>query len=335
MVPRLRRPAPALAQRGHAGQRDRDARRRPAGRRVARRRRPGRRRTTAPTATSFPSATSARPQSTLARLAADPELRRRMGEQGRERVLARYRVPRLVEDVDRLYRALLAAKGLPVAAGGRAPTVNRVSAMQPDLTILMPVFNERATIEAAIADALGAELPVAARQLVIIDDGSTDGTREWLAQASLPDEVELVLHAKNRGKGAAIRTGLEHADGHVLGHPRRRPRIRGGRPRPRAGAAARGQGPRRLRHARLDVAVVVQLLVRDGQQVGHDGHERALQLLDLGRDDLPQGDEHRALSLAQAPRARIRDRAGDRGAGVAVGRADLRGSDRLRGPLTR
>ncbi len=85
--------------------------------------------------------------------------------------------------------------------------------MQPDLTILMPVFNERATIEAAIADALGAELPVAARQLVIIDDGSTDGTREWLAEAPLADGVELVLHAKNRGKGAAIRTGLEHAKG--------------------------------------------------------------------------------------------------------------------------
>jgi glycosyltransferase involved in cell wall biosynthesis len=60
----------------------------------------------------------------LARLAADPALRRRMGEQGREWALARYRVPRLVEDVDRLYRALLNAKGLPVAAGGRAPTVN-------------------------------------------------------------------------------------------------------------------------------------------------------------------------------------------------------------------
>jgi glycosyltransferase involved in cell wall biosynthesis len=85
--------------------------------------------------------------------------------------------------------------------------------MQPDLTILMPVFNERSTIEAAIADALGADLPVAARQLVIIDDGSTDGTREWLASASLPDGVELVLHPKNRGKGAAIRTGLEHAEG--------------------------------------------------------------------------------------------------------------------------
>ena len=85
--------------------------------------------------------------------------------------------------------------------------------MNPELTILMPVFNERDTIEAAIADALGAGLPVAARQLVIIDDGSTDGTREWLAEASLSENVEVVLHEKNQGKGAAIRTGLQHARG--------------------------------------------------------------------------------------------------------------------------
>ncbi len=82
-----------------------------------------------------------------------------------------------------------------------------------DLTILMPVFNERSTVEAAIGDALGAELPVAARQLVIIDDGSTDGTREWLEAATLPDNVEVVMHPKNRGKGAAIQTGLGHARG--------------------------------------------------------------------------------------------------------------------------
>jgi len=85
--------------------------------------------------------------------------------------------------------------------------------MRTDLTILMPVFNERDTIEAAIADALGAELPVATRQLVIVDDGSTDGTRAWLAAASLPDNVEVVLHQRNRGKGEAIRTGLQHAEG--------------------------------------------------------------------------------------------------------------------------
>jgi len=81
------------------------------------------------------------------------------------------------------------------------------------LTILMPVFNERATVEAAIADALGADLPVAERQLVIVDDGSLDGTRELLRGLELPDNVTLVEHERNLGKGAAIRTALEHATG--------------------------------------------------------------------------------------------------------------------------
>lgn len=75
----------------------------------------------------------------------------------------------------------------------------------------MPVFNERQTVEAAVADALGAELPVSARQLVIVDDGSTDGTRELLHETEWPDNVVVVYHERNQGKGAALRTGLEHA----------------------------------------------------------------------------------------------------------------------------
>jgi glycosyltransferase involved in cell wall biosynthesis len=50
----------------------------------------------------------------LAELAADPELRRTMGEAGRERVLPRYRVERLIDDIDALYRELLSAAGLPL-----------------------------------------------------------------------------------------------------------------------------------------------------------------------------------------------------------------------------
>jgi glycosyltransferase involved in cell wall biosynthesis len=84
---------------------------------------------------------------------------------------------------------------------------------QPDLTILMPVFNERATIDAAIADALAAELPVETRELVIVDDGSTDGTREHLRDASRPENVHVVFHERNQGKGAAVRTALKHARG--------------------------------------------------------------------------------------------------------------------------
>ncbi len=79
------------------------------------------------------------------------------------------------------------------------------------VSILMPVFNERETVEAAIADALGAELPVDERELILIDDGSTDGTRELLAGGDWPANVIVVQHPRNQGKGAALRTGLQHA----------------------------------------------------------------------------------------------------------------------------
>jgi glycosyltransferase involved in cell wall biosynthesis len=81
------------------------------------------------------------------------------------------------------------------------------------LSILMPVFNERATIERAIDDALTAELPVERRELIVVDDGSTDGTRELLAAGEWGDDVKVVFHERNLGKGAAIRTALEHATG--------------------------------------------------------------------------------------------------------------------------
>jgi glycosyltransferase involved in cell wall biosynthesis len=75
----------------------------------------------------------------------------------------------------------------------------------------MPVFNERETVLAAIDDALTAELPVSHRELIVIDDGSTDGTRELLAKADLASNVRLLMHERNAGKGAALRTGLQHA----------------------------------------------------------------------------------------------------------------------------
>ena len=76
----------------------------------------------------------------------------------------------------------------------------------------MPVFNERATVEAAVADALSAEIPVE-RQLVVVDDGSTDGTTAVLREREWPTEMKVVFHDCNRGKGAAVRTALEHATG--------------------------------------------------------------------------------------------------------------------------
>jgi glycosyltransferase involved in cell wall biosynthesis len=83
--------------------------------------------------------------------------------------------------------------------------------MSGGLSILMPVFDERSTIEAAVDDALTTELPVPTRELVIVDDGSTDGTRELLRSTDWPENVKVVYHDRNRGKGAAVRTALEHA----------------------------------------------------------------------------------------------------------------------------
>jgi dolichol-phosphate hexosyltransferase len=87
--------------------------------------------------------------------------------------------------------------------------------MPTTLSILMPVFNELATVEAAVDDALSAELPVDARQLVIVDDGSTDGTRELLRDRVWPENVTVVFHERNCGKGAALQTGLQHATGEL------------------------------------------------------------------------------------------------------------------------
>jgi dolichol-phosphate hexosyltransferase len=85
--------------------------------------------------------------------------------------------------------------------------------MPVDLSILMPVYNERPTIEEAILGTLGADVPVDEIELVIVDDGSLDGTREILQREDWPGKVKVIEHEHNQGKGAAIRTALGHAEG--------------------------------------------------------------------------------------------------------------------------
>jgi glycosyltransferase involved in cell wall biosynthesis len=80
------------------------------------------------------------------------------------------------------------------------------------LSILMPVYNERERVERAIAEVLATELPDEF-ELIVVDDGSTDGTREILRGANWDQRVRLLEHEHNQGKGAAIRTGLERARG--------------------------------------------------------------------------------------------------------------------------
>jgi len=76
----------------------------------------------------------------------------------------------------------------------------------------MPVFNERLRLERAVDAVLAAHVSDDL-ELLIVDDGSTDGTREILREGSWPAEVRVIYHDRNRGKGAAIRTALAEARG--------------------------------------------------------------------------------------------------------------------------
>jgi glycosyltransferase involved in cell wall biosynthesis len=81
------------------------------------------------------------------------------------------------------------------------------------LSILMPVYNERERVEQAIAEVLRTELQTDF-ELIVVNDGSTDGTTEILrSNGSWDGRVRLVEHDVNLGKGAAVKTGLEHARG--------------------------------------------------------------------------------------------------------------------------
>lgn len=85
---------------------------------------------------------------------------------------------------------------------------------RPALTVLMPVFNERPTLQAAVERVLAVEPEVdGGLELIIVDDGSTDGTSELIDETDWPDNTRVFHHDRNRGKGAAVRTALEHAGG--------------------------------------------------------------------------------------------------------------------------
>jgi glycosyltransferase involved in cell wall biosynthesis len=86
-----------------------------------------------------------------------------------------------------------------------------VAEQLPDgLSILMPVYNEIERIERALDATLAVKLPCPF-ELVIVDDGSSDGTVDYLKNRSFPDNVRVIYHERNQGKGAAVRTALADA----------------------------------------------------------------------------------------------------------------------------
>ncbi len=83
------------------------------------------------------------------------------------------------------------------------------------ISIIIPCYNEAETIDALLEAVINAPLPNK-KEIIIIDDASTDGTPALLAKFSDKPEIEIFCHDKNKGKGAAIRTGLSQATGEIV-----------------------------------------------------------------------------------------------------------------------
>ncbi|MGG6263957.1 glycosyltransferase family 2 protein [Leptolyngbya sp. AN03gr2] len=82
------------------------------------------------------------------------------------------------------------------------------------LSVVIPCFNERSTI-VQVVKAVKAS-PIESLEIIVVDDGSTDGTRELLRCAIEPQVEQVIYHTRNQGKGAALRTGFKAATGDVV-----------------------------------------------------------------------------------------------------------------------
>ena len=84
------------------------------------------------------------------------------------------------------------------------------------LSIIMPVYNEHETLREILCQVRSVELPGIEKEILVVDDGSTDGSREILAQEAQAGDLRVFYHDRNQGKGSAVRAAIEQATGDII-----------------------------------------------------------------------------------------------------------------------
>lgn len=87
--------------------------------------------------------------------------------------------------------------------------------MKPTLSVVIPVYNEVEFVETLVQKVLAA-VPEIEKEILLVDDGSTDGTRDLLKKMEDLPRIRVKFHEKNQGKGAALRTGFDMAQGEIV-----------------------------------------------------------------------------------------------------------------------
>jgi len=117
--------------------------------------------------------------------------------------------------LDRLQANLAIAEQTAKVAGelDAAPPMERVKRTSLAVSVVIPVYNERDTMVEIVrrVQAVGVH-----EEIIIVDDFSIDGTRQLLMELDREDDIRVLLHGYNKGKGAALRTGFQQAHGDVV-----------------------------------------------------------------------------------------------------------------------
>ncbi|MFN7290018.1 MAG: glycosyltransferase family 2 protein [Pirellula sp.] len=120
---------------------------------------------------------------------------------------------RIVEPRDNTVNEIASRNALVTIDNAGSLVEEALGNNSPVVSIIIPAFNEIGTID-KIVNAIRS-LPVH-KQIVVVDDGSTDGTREYIAKLAGVSGIDVCLHERNSGKGAAIQSGIQRSIGEIV-----------------------------------------------------------------------------------------------------------------------